>query len=237
MRDKFYDWLLNVAQRNNGGHFAETTVLNYTTNVFSTIPSHFNVNILALNHNQIESLISRCESGDASEWNNSKHGSPSNALKQFLKFRQTETLNITTQNNEDSNISKIKTIIDETRFILLSGFVLCEADLRNFARIKELSGVTNGLCYQTYDSAQEAIEMLKLAFPDIYQAFRDELFKKLLKVNSINCFDTRQVEALFNSENQCAHYCVAMARVFHCQHVHEIKAELNQFIRNSHLEG
>jgi hypothetical protein len=88
MKDKFYNWLLNVAQKNHGGHFTEKTISTYVSNVFSTIPSYFNVNILALNHNQIESLILRCESGDAAEWNNSKKRQPSNALKQFLKFKQ-----------------------------------------------------------------------------------------------------------------------------------------------------
>ncbi len=126
---------------------------------------------------------------------------------------------------------------DQTRFILLSGFVLCEADLRNFAHIKGLSGITYGLSFQDYDYAQKAIDRLKSQYLDVYLAFRNELFKKLMKVNSITFYDTTQTEAEFDSENQCAHYCVIMQKVFFSHNIQETSNILKEYISYSHLEG
>lgn len=239
IKNKFENWLLNDAKQDNGANYKESTAKDYTRRVFIEIPKYFNLNILDLDNKQIESLIDQCVKGISREWNISKHSAPSNALKAFLKFKQegmaSKDTNIS--RNKFLDISKVSDAIDQTRFILLSGFVLCEGDLRNFAHIKKLNGITHGLGFQEYDSAQKAIDRLKSEYLDVYLEFRNELFKKLMKVNLITLFDTTTTEAEFDSENQCALYCVIMERVFHSQSMQEIRNILEDYISSSHLEG
>lgn len=237
MRNKFENWLLNDAKQDNGRNYKKSTAIDYTNKVFSLIPQYFNLNILDLENYQIELLIERCVNGDSLEWNERRHSGPSSALKAFLKFKQEGMASKDTNKNEFLDISKVSDAIDQTRFILLSGFVLCEADLRNFAHIKGLSGITYGLSFQDYDYAQKAIDRLKSEYLEVYLEFRNELFKKLMKVNLITLFDTTTTEAEFDSENQCALYCVIMERVFHSQSMQEIRNILEDYISSNHLEG
>ncbi len=237
MKNEFENWLLNDTKQDNGRKYKESTAADYANKVFSLIPQYFNLNILDLKNRQIELLIDRCINGDSIEWNEKRHSGPSSALKAFLKFKQEVITPKNTKRNEFLNISKVSDAIDQTRFILLSGFVLCEADLRNFAHIKGLSGITYGLSFQDYDYAQKAIDRLKSQYLDVYLAFRNELFKKLMKVNSITFYDTTQTEAEFDSENQCAHYCVIMQKVFFSHNIQETSNILKEYISYSHLEG
>lgn len=239
MRSKFKNWLLHEAKQENGRSYKEKTATNYSSGVFSLIPKHFNINILDLENNQIELLIVRCVNGDSSEWNKSKHNTPSNALKAFLQFKQKSIYkdDSNTTENEFLNISNVSDAINDTRFILLSGFVLCEGDLRNFAHIKGLNGITCGLSFSEYDFAQQAINWLKSEYLDVYLEFRNEFFKKLIKVNRLTFCDTTVTEAIFDSENQCALYCVMMERVFHCRSINEIRNILEDYISSCSLEG
>ena len=239
MRNKFENWLSNIAKKNDCTNYKKSTAKDYARRIFIEIPKHFNVNILDLEKYQIELLIERCKGGDSLEWNTRKHSGPSSALIAFLQFKQERVASTDTNisKNKFLDISKISDAIEQTRFILLSGFVLCEADLRNFAHIKGLSGITNGLSFQDYDSAQKAINMLKSQYLGLYLEFRNELFKKLMKANLITLVDTTTTEAVSDSENQCALYCVIMERVFHSQSMQEIRNILDDYISYSHLEG
>jgi len=239
MRNKFENWLLHEAKKENDKSYKESTTADYSYRVFSLIPKHFNLNIIDLEDKQIELLIDRCVNGDSLAWNKSKHNAPSNALKAFLKFKQKSMYknDSNTTENEFLNISNVSDAINETRFILLSGFVLCEGDLRNFAHIKGLNDITCGLSFQDYDYAQKAIDRLKSQYPDVYLEFRNEFFKKLIKVNRLTFCDTTATEAIFDSENQCALYCVMMERVFHCRSINEIRSILEDYISSCSLEG
>jgi hypothetical protein len=88
MRNKFKNWLFQDARQENGRPYQESTAQDYSSKVFSLIPQYFNIDIAELEINQIHSLIDRCISGDASDWNEMKHYAPSNALRAFLRFKE-----------------------------------------------------------------------------------------------------------------------------------------------------
>ncbi|MGZ5207932.1 MAG: hypothetical protein ACXWB0_02850 [Sulfuricurvum sp.] len=88
MRNKFENWLSNIAKKDNGANYKESTAKDYARRVFIEIPKYFNLHILDLENYHIELLIEQCKNGDSLEWNKSKHCAPSSALKAFLKFKQ-----------------------------------------------------------------------------------------------------------------------------------------------------
>ena len=74
-------------------------------------------------------------------------------------------------------------LVDELRFPILAGLVVCGINLNKFVQLKRLLNINEGM-FECYEEAQKAIDILKEKCPEIYQMMRAELFKKIYKVHS-----------------------------------------------------
>lgn len=74
-------------------------------------------------------------------------------------------------------------LVDELRFPILAGLVVCGINLNKFVQLKRLLNINGGM-FECYEEAQKTIDILKEKCPEIYQMMRAELFKKIYKVHS-----------------------------------------------------
>ena len=74
-------------------------------------------------------------------------------------------------------------LVDELRFPILAGLVVCGINLNKFVQLKRLLNINGGM-FECYEEAQKTIDTLKEKCPEIYQTMRAELFKKIYQVHS-----------------------------------------------------
>lgn len=74
-------------------------------------------------------------------------------------------------------------LVDELRFPILAGLVVCGINLNKFVQLKCLLNINEGM-FECYEEAQKTIDTLKEKCPKIYRTMRAELFKKIYQVHS-----------------------------------------------------
>ncbi len=144
-------------------------------------------------------------------------------------------------------MTQLSQTIESLRFEILVGFVLCERDLNDFARLKNEAGITVGMSEEEYYLAQLAIDKLEKYHPALYRKFRRELLKKIISVSKTGLLDNLQITAHSDAKNQAALYCNIMRQIeeetqdipitSHIEQETTIKNILIEYINCSGLEG
>jgi len=102
-------------------------------------------------------------------------------------------------------------LVDELRFPILAGLVICGIDLNKFVSLKRLLNIQSGM-FGCYEGAQKTINTLKNKFPHIYQDMRTELFHKIHHVfqaedkEFVHADDVQSPSG--NPSIQCVTYCI-----------------------------
>lgn len=126
-----------------------------------------------------------------------------------------KTLPSTTVKNTLNSIplpnEQLAHLVDELRFPILAGLVICGIDLNKFVSLKRLLNIQDGM-FDCYEGAQKTINTLKNKFPHIYQDMRTELFHKIYKVHHAEDQDFVHADDLQspsgNPSIQCVTYCI-----------------------------
>lgn len=118
------------------------------------------------------------------------------SIKEYTPMPQTELTtpspmcnasNVVTKNHAQKFIpsldQQLTCLVDELRFPILAGLVVCGINLNKFVQLKRLLNISEGE-FKCHEEAQKTIDILKEKCPEIYQAMRAELFKKIYKVHS-----------------------------------------------------
>lgn len=118
------------------------------------------------------------------------------SIKEYTPMPQTELTtpspmcnasNVVTKSHAQKIIpsldQQLTRLVDELRFPILAGLVVCGINLNKFVQLKRLLNINGGM-FECYEEAQKAIDILKEKCPEIYQTMRAELFKKIYKVHS-----------------------------------------------------
>jgi len=118
------------------------------------------------------------------------------------------------------------------------GTIISEQSLASYARFKYLLGYNYGLSYRSLNKINFCIEQIKELYPDIYNEFRKELFKK---INIVLTFEEYHPKYHVSKEsyifNMCSLYIVIIDRIKLPPSREDCEEELESFKNATYLFG
>lgn len=138
------------------------------------------------------------------------------SIKEYTPMPQTELTTPSLMCNASNAVTKshaqkiiptlnqqLTRLVDELRFPILAGLVVCGINLNKFVQLKRLLNINGGM-FKCCEEAQKAIDILKEKCPEIYQTMRAELFKKIYQVHSAENQDMLWDHEYTHSTATCA---------------------------------
>lgn len=174
------------------------------------------------------------------------------SIKEYIPIPQTELTTPSPICNASNTVTKshaqkiipsldqqLTRLVDELRFPILAGLVVCGINLNKFVQLKRLLNINEGM-FECYEEAQKTIDTLKEKCPEIYQTMRAELFKKIYQVHSAENQDmlwddehshTTAICAEGNVSVQCVTYSILLSNMAKFASTkEEYEGWLNQYI-------